>query len=66
MSNRGGAGVPREPSEAVCPMVTADIVGERSIGVGDRATGRGGIECTEARGIVAGSPHSGGDGSQQF
>lgn len=39
MSDPGGIDVLREPGEAKCTMVTADIEGGRSIRVGARATG---------------------------
>lgn len=60
----GRAYVPREPGEAIWPMVPAGVEGERSVGAGARVTGRGGAEPSEAGGGATGFGNPGGDGSQ--
>lgn len=48
ISDPGGANVHKEHSKTECPMVTADVKGRRSMGVGARAMGQGGVEHSEA------------------
>lgn len=49
MSDSGGAGMPRESSEAEQPMVHAEVEGRRSSGAEVRVTDRGRSKHTKPR-----------------